>query len=929
MSTLLARFRSFGRSILHRRRLESDIDTEIRFHIESRTEALVGEGLALDQAARQAKLEFGGIASHKADMRDTFGLRWIDELWADLIYAARTLRKSPGFTAISVTSLALAIGANTTIFSYANQMLFVRLGVPHPDQLRMFRLTGDDHIALQQTFAGEQNGSYVEDGRFYLGVFPYPAYQLLRKENRSIEDIVAFTELPSFPITGSGAPEVGTVELVSGNFYAGMQIKPQLGRPIEPSDDGAPGTGAVAVISDSFWHRQFGGALDVLGKMAKVSGTPMTIVGVNPPGFTGPNGVETTSPSIFVPLSMTPMIVPGPPADSPLVAPNTFCIQLMARAKSGVSTDQAQAALNVAFNTAFRGTATINKGETVPKLSLEDGSRGVTGGLRTLMKPLSILLGLAGLVLLLACANIANLMLARASFRQREMSVRMALGAGRGRILRQVLTESVLLSTMGGSAGLILGYFSRNLIPWLSHTGWEGAATPVGFDWRVFGFTCAVTLLAGMFFGIAPAWRSTRAEIHTALKEGARTATRKPKAWSAKAIVGFQVALSTLLVMSAVFFLRTVVNLSSVEPGFRTQNLLLVDINPPRARYPISKIGGLHARLEEAFAAVPGVQDVTSINQALGASFQWTSMFQVEGRQQDLALDPKKTGHEDQQAMASIVGSHFFSIMSIPILAGRGFTVQDREGSVSVSVINQALARKFFPNTNPIGKRFFRGLGDKKPHLLEIIGVCADTRYFDMRQPTPPVHFDLDRQSPAMGPVTYMIRSPLKTATLLPSLRQAVQTIDPDLPLNNVRTQQQQIDASMQQERMFASLTAGFGLLALTLACVGIYGVTAYTVSQRTNEIGIRLALGAARGQIQTMILRETGWLALSGVIIGLLITLALIRLVKSMLFGLTPSDPITLGGSALLLFFMALAAGWVPAHRAAKVEPLEALRHD
>jgi predicted permease len=515
-------------------------------------------------------------------------------------------------------------------------------------------------------------------------------------------------------------------------------------------------------------------------------------------------------------------------------------------------------------------------------------------------------------------------MLARASFRQREMSVRMALGAGRGRLLRQILTESLLLSAMGGIAGLVLGYASRNLIPWLMRTGWDGGEMPVGFDWRIFGFTSALTLLTGVVFGVAPAWRSSRAEISKTLKDGAPTSSRRRNAWSGKAIVGFQVALSTLLVICAMFFLRTLFNLNSVDPGFRTKNLLLVDVNPPKTNQPAN----LHSSVADALSAIPGVENVTYVNHPLGKSSAWQSQFQLEGAQRDLDSDPKKI-HENEFAKVSIVGPQFFRAMSIPILAGRGFAAQDTANSIPVAVVNQALARKYFPNTNPIGKRFFRGLGDKKARLIEIVGVCADVRYNDMRQPTPPVHFDLDLQAPAFGPVTYVIQSPLPPSALVPALQRAVQRVDADLPLSNVRTQQQQIDAGMQQERMFASLTAGFGILALALACVGIYGIMAYTVSQRTNEIGIRLTLGAARGQIRAMVLREAGWLAICGVVIGLGVALALIRFVQSMLFGLKPSDPVSLAGSVLLLLAMALIAGWIPATRASKVEPMEALRHD
>jgi predicted permease len=563
--------------------------------------------------------------------------------------------------------------------------------------------------------------------------------------------------------------------------------------------------------------------------------------------------------------------------------------------------------LDSSFNAAFRGTAVVNKGETVPRLSLEDGSRGITSGLRNLLKPLYVLVGLAALVLLLACANIANLMLARASFRQREMSVRMALGADRGRILRQVLTESLLISAIGGLAGLFLGYVSRNLIPWLMHTGWDGGEMSVGFDWRVFGFTCAITLVTGAVFGIAPAWNSTRTEIHAALKEGDRTASKRRKIWSGKGIVSFQVALSTLLVISAIFFLRTLYNLNSVDPGFRTKNLLLFDVTPPRTETLLSNSSALHSRVRDALASAPGVQEATYINHPLGAHSDWRSMFLVEGtRHPD--LDLRKTDHEGEQAMVSYVGPNFFSVMSIPIVAGRGFTPQDTETSIPVSVVNQALVRKFFANTNPIGKRFLRSTkGPDAPRWIEIIGVCADIQYSDMREPTPPVHFDLDRQSRVAGSMTYIVRSTISPGTLVPSLRRAVQQIDSDLPLNHIRTQQQQIDASMQQERMFASLTAGFGVLALALACVGIYGIMAYSVSQRTNEIGIRLALGAARNQIRVMVLREAAWLAAAGLAVGLGATIVLIRLVQSMLFGLKPSDPLSITASVLLLLAIAL----------------------
>jgi predicted permease len=841
-------------------------------------------------------------------------------LLQDIHYALRQFRKSLGFTAIAVISLALAIGANTTIFSFANQMLFLRLGVPHPEQLRNLVVHGDKHVAIHSSW-----GSSAEDpnGGFRTTSFTLPIYQQLREQNTSLQDIFAYKRLTSVNVTAAGAAQSAQAELVSGNLYAQMQVQPQLGRAILPSDDTVPGTGAVAVLSDPFWHRVFGGSPDVLGKTITINNTLFTIIGVNPAGFTGPERASSSSPELFVPLSMVTVLHPGTKTADPL-SPDFWWLELMARAKPGVSNTQAEAALDVAINAAVRGTMTLKKDETVPHISLNDGSRGDNFSQGRFAKPLYLLLGFSGLVLLLACTNIANLMLSRATLRQREMSVRMALGAGRLRILRQVLTESILLSVLGGLAGLFLGYLGRNFIPWLFSSPWEaGDLSAVAFDWRVFAFTSAITLATGILFGLAPAWRSTHTSINTALKEGSRSATRSRRAWSGKAIVGFQVALSTLLVMSAAFFIRTIVNLNAIDPGFHAQNLLLVDVNPPEKQYPSPKDVALDHRLEEAFAAIPGVQVATLANIPLVADSMSNAGFLIEGEKKSTLSD------DDQISYLDAVGANFFSAMQIPLLAGRSFSAQDTETSTPVSIVNQALAKKFFPNTNPIGKRFRMGTTGDSARWVEIIGICADTRYADLRDAPPPTHFDLYRQQTEIGGITYIIRSSLAPAQLIPALRKATQQIDPDLPLTNIRTQQQQIEADMQQERTFASLTIGFGFLALGLACVGIYGIMAYTVSQRTNEIGIRLALGAARDHIRSLVLRETAWLAAIGVVLGLAATLALAKLIESMLYGLKPTDPLTLGISVLVLLLVALIAGWIPAYRASQVNPIDALRSE
>jgi predicted permease len=897
------------------------MDEEVRFHLEARTADLVREGLAPNEAARQARLEFGAVASHKDEMRSSLGLRWLDDLWCDLRYASRILRKSPGFTAIAVGSLALAIGANTTIFSVANELLYERLAVPHPEQLRLFTLTGDRYVAIRSSWG---DAFRLPGGRTSFNSFTYPIYQQLKKDNRVVQDIFAFKDIGRANVTVDGEARAVQLELVSGNFYEQMQVNPAIGRAILPADDSTPGVGAVAIISDGFWQRNFGRSTSVIGKVINVNTIPVTIIGVNPRGFTGAKSVQS-SPEVFMPLSMISSLHSDLTGGPFLSNTRVFWVQLMARTKPEIPVAQAQIALNLAITAAIRATTTVKKDDTMPVLNLDDGSRGLNFAAREFAKPVYVLLALVGFVLLLACANIANLMLARASARQREMSVRLALGAGRSRILRQVLTESLMISFMGGAAGIFFYFMGRSAVPRLFINAWEQPDLNLSFHWQVFAFTAAVTILTGIFFGLAPAWSSTKAEVGTALKEAGKTATKHRKAWSGKAIVAFQIALSTMLVVGSALFIRTLINLNSIDPGFRADHLLLFDINPPSKQYPAPKDVALHARVEEALRSVPGVQSVAIIDNPLIANDRSISDFMIEGA----PMVEYKRGDNTPNASLADVGHDFLSVMGIPVVAGRAFTPQDVNSPQRVAVVNQTLVRQFFPHDNPIGKRFSLDDRPDKQQWIEIVGVIGDTRYSDLKQEPPALHFDLYNQLPQIGGATYTVRTQMPPEAIAPSLRAAVQKIDHDLPLMDIRTQQQQIDATTQQERVFASLTAGFGLLALVLACVGIYGIMAYTVSQRTNEIGIRLALGAERAQVRGMVLREATWLALFGVLAGLAAALGLVQLVKSMLYGLKAADPTSFAGAGCLLLAVAITAAWIPALRASRVEPMEALRHE
>jgi predicted permease len=662
------------------------------------------------------------------------------------------------------------------------------------------------------------------------------------------------------------------------------------------------------------WEREFGRSPAVLGQTITVNQTPLTIVGVNPRGFTGAKNTHD-SPDLFVPLSMQPVIDPKGKNGSLLNDSELWWLNIVGRAKPGVSDAQVQAALDVELAAATRATITVKSGETVPRLVLADGSRGLNYAARMFRKPVHVLLTITGFVLLLACANIANLLLARGAQRQREISVRLALGAGRGRVLRQLLTESLLLAGIGGAGGLLLGYLGRNAIPRLMSNGWR-STFDVPMDWEVFAFAAAVTLLTGLIFGLAPAWLTARTEVSSSLKENAQTTTRRRKGMGGKAIVGFQIALSTLLVVGAGLFLRTLWALDSVDIGFRTDHLILFEVSPPMKRYEPGKDVQLHQRLEQGFAAIPGVEGVTASLSAYIANNMDNSDFLVEGED--------RAAHQRDPEDMNAVGNTFFATMGIPIISGRSFGPQDTGTSEKVGIINQALAKVRFPYMNPVGKRFKTG-----DDWVRVVGVCGDNRFMNLRDAPPPQFFLPWVQMPEVGRLTYAIRSDLDPAALAPGLRHVVQQADRDLPLADLRTQREQIDENMQTERMFGALTAGFGVLALALACVGIYGIMAYSVANRRNEIGIRLALGAQPGQVRGMILRESTWLAIAGSVVGVGAALLLTRLVKSMLYGIQAYDPTTITAGILVLLAVALAASWIPARRAAGVQPMEALRHE
>ena len=918
--SLRSRIGTWWRAVAKSDTLDRQVQEELEFHLESYAEDLMRSGVPREEAMRRARAEMGSLAAGREKCRAALGPRFVDELSADLRYALRMLARNPGFAAIAVGSLALGIGANTVLFTAAQHMLLDRLAVPHPEQLRLLAWT-------------EPNGGVVENmwgwyddlpgGGEKSTSFSYPVYQQMRKQSSAMESLFAFKPLDRQTVTVDGHAEAVNAEMVSGNYYSSLGVWPQLGRGIQESDDGSPGSGPVVVISDRFWVKEFARSPDVIGKTILVNVTPMTIVGVNPRGFTGAYSAQGT-PDIFLPFSMQPAAAPQNFAESAspslLTNTNLWWVLVMDRMKPGLSNQTAAASLNVLLDAAVRSTMPVKHDSQIPKLLVTDGSRGQNPAAEGLAKPIYVLLGLGGLVLLLACANLANLLLARASARQREMSMRLALGAGRWRILRQMMTESLMLSLLGGVAGLLLAYGVGNAIPRMMSNAWEPQAFAARFDWRIFGFAAGISIVTGLIFGLAPAWEATRVQVSSSLKDAGQTATHQRRGLAGKTIVVIEVALSMLLLVGAGLFVQTLIRLGHARLGFRPDHLLLFELQPPQTHYPGAANIPLYRQLEEKLAAIPGIRSVALTSDPLIAGNVSQYTFVPEGQQRKPEGNPV--------VLFNDVGESFFSTYGIPIVAGRGFNAADTETSRKVAVVNESLAKKYFPNLNPIGRTFEAGSHD--PIRIEIVGVCGDAKYDQVRKdPQATFYAPYPQNKDGIQRVTFALATRLDARTLAPTLRQVVQSVDRNLPLLDIRTQDEQIAANMQHERIFANLTAAFGVLALILACIGIYSIMAWMVSRRTHEIGIRMALGARSEQVQGMVLREAAWMTLSGVAAGMAGALALGRVVASLLYGLKSWDPSTFAASATLLILVALGASWIPARRAARVDPIRALRHE
>lgn len=914
---IVSRFRIFGAKLsglFRRRKADRESDDEMRLHLQLLTERFIRQGMRPEDAASAARRQFGNTTLLQQGQREMRAIMSLSNLGRDLRFSVRQLRQNPILTLVAITSLGLGIGANTAIFTLAKKVLFDTLPVKDPKQLRMLTwVAGHDQKVPLVWGDASSNAS----GDRISSSFSYPVFQELRKQTDAFQYLFAFKDV-HITATVDGHPELVSAELVSGNSFIALGVQPILGRILTPADDIGPGAGPVAVISEAYWTAHFGRSPSILGKTISLNGIPVTIVGIAPANFTGLQ-IDTVT-QVFIPLTMQPLLLPRPQNSSVslLDNPQSWWLLVMARLRPDVSEARAQAELDAVLRPA--ATAGMPDGNTPTqfRLQFQPGDRGLDYLKDAFAKPSYLLLSLAGLVLLLACVNMANLLLARAAAREREVSTRLALGAGRAGIVRQMLIESLLLSSLGGAAGLLVGYLGRNLIPHLLAKSWSPETMPLDFDDRVVAFTVGVSLITGILFGLAPAWQATRTNVNSGLKDATHVTSSRQKMGLGKSLVIFQIALSAILLIGAGLFVRTLVNLSHTPLGFQPDNILLFRLDPPRTRYTGPQSAALYRQLEEKFAAIPGVRSVSLSTIAIVGDGYSGSTFHVSGR-------PIVKG--EGRIQMNVVGTDFFPTLGIPIMHGRGFDVHDAHTSPMVAVINQALAQKYFPNEDPLGQTFESEDSDGP---IQIVGIAANTRYASLRAPTPPLFYlPYQQHADDVGRMVVELRTFADPTGIVSQARAAVASLDPNLPLIEVRTMTQQIDSSLSKERIFARLTAGFGLLALLLASIGIYGIMSYTVARRTSEIGIRMALGARAGQVLCMVLREASWMALAGVVIGVSGALWLGRLLSAMLYGLKPSDPLTLITAAALLTIIALLAALGPARRASRIDPIRALRHE
>jgi predicted permease len=871
---------------LRKDKLEDQLDEELKFHIEMRTREFIAAGMTPEEARHQAARLFGNQLLLKERTRDMDTIGWIDTVWQDLRYAFRTLRKSPAFTTVAVLSLALGIGANTAIFSLIDALLFRWLPVRDPRQLVELMIL--------------QNGTRIDS-------FSYPVVRALADRKDIFSGLCGFSGA-TFNSGLLEAVERTSGAWVSGECYEMLGIRPVIGRLLMPDDD-QPSAVPVAVITEDAWQRKFGRDPQIIGRTIPIEGVPVTIVGVSPAGFTGLNVGQVAD--ITIPLTANTQLFPEMTGR---LTPGAEWLRILARPRLGVSMAQTKAHLAVVWpqlaNVAVTPRMDLARRKALLSSALDviPGATGWTNLRNQFRRPLQVLMALVGMVLLIACANVANLLLARAKARQQEIAVRLAIGASQRRLIRQMLTESVLLACLGGAVAMVFAWFASRLLVQLLST-WRGAIildlTP---DWRVFGFTAALAMGTGIVFGLAPALRATAASWSPALKSA--KGTRKHLA---SVLVAAQVAISFVLLIGAGLFVRTLENLDRLEPGFRHDGVLLIE-------------GDLHRAVNDARTPFyrDMLQDIEHVPGVVSASLAANTPLSGGWWTDDVAINGQPWPGEG--AHFNSVSPHFFETLSTPLLAGRDFNDRDDATGPAVAIVNEAFVQRYFPDHHAIGQRVsVAEMHD--PVGMEIVGVVKNAISQSLRDAPPPAVYLPLYQRQTEFP-TFVVRGSGSLTQVASSLRRKLQ---PRLlgTAIQVHTLTAQVEAALVQERLMATLAATFGALAVILPAIGLYGLLAYTVARRTSEIGVRMALGANRAGVMWLVIQDAVRILALGVVAGLPVAWAASRLMSAMLFGLTATDPATILAAAAILIAAGLLAGYLPARRASRVDPMVALRYE
>jgi len=907
----MAWFRNMAKgfwALFSRERVEHEMDEELRAFLDASAEAKRRAGMTPEEAAHAARVEMGSPNAVKHHIRSAVWETVVENLWQDLRYSIRALAKSPGFTLVAVLSLALGIGANTAIFSLMDVVMLRSLPVDEPGQLVLFG-------------SGRAGGSTDSLPNESWTLFSYPFYRSFSQINEVFSSVTAIKsiEFATHGTLAGGGREMLHASLVSGTYFSLLGVIPDRGRMLTEADDQTPGSGTVAVVSYAWWQRH-GNDPAAVGKTVAIEGTDYTIVGVAPKGFVGVMVGE--SPDFWIPLSMEKEISPG---WNGLENKWFQSLYLVARLKPGVTAAQASANTNLLFQQYIRGEYL---GQSPSQKDLADvahahidltsAARGLSRLRRQFSLPLEILTTIAGLVLLIACANLASLLLARGAARSREFAMRMAIGATRSRVVRQLLTESFVIALLGAALGVASAWKASHLLLTMASHSAEVAAMNVSPDLRVLAFSLALTVFTALLFGMTPAIRATRLDLNTSLKQTRAAAAPSSRFSLARGLIVLQIALSLVLLAAASLFLRSLVNLSNVDAGFDKQNVLVFDLDEYSAGLPAdARLVNLQKQIEERVQTLPGVH---------AASFSMFTFNQGIWSNDVTAQGIPRTPENSDDVLFNVVGNGFFSTWGLPIVAGRGFDSGDKIDSPTVAVINQTMAHMFFPNSSPIGRRF--GLGNDPSHSrdIEIIGVVKNAKYRTLDEsPQTLAYFPYTQRVQYFG--NFSVRYSGEAGQMVPAVRSAIAQVNPNVLIGSFSTLTDLVDESTANQRLIARLSAFFGLLAAFLVCIGIYGLLSYAVARRTSEIGVRMALGARRSNVLWLILREILVLVAIGIAIGVPLALAGNRLAAKLLYGLSPADPLSLFAAVVMMFAIATLAGYLPARKASLVEPTAALR--